>query len=112
MHTSPVFDASELFSSHAAASTKSCLVILNRPIKSSGHFQHLWESSSYRICADGGANRLHDALKSDASGRDSRDYVCNSTHTLDFLISHKFEKGPRCHYWRFRLLKGRYQKFL
>jgi hypothetical protein len=46
----------------------SALIILNTPIKSknengtlSGVLGALWEASSYRICADGGANRLYDA---------------------------------------------------
>lgn len=46
------------------------LVILNTPIKAarndgggklSGVLGSLWEASSYRICADGGANRLYDS---------------------------------------------------
>lgn len=49
----------------------SALIILNTPIKSrletkpngklSGVLGALWETSSYRVCADGGANRLYDA---------------------------------------------------
>ena len=43
--------------------TTSCLIILNRPMNRppSRIFQHLWDRSNYRICADGGANRLFDA---------------------------------------------------
>mmetsp|Transcript_2333 Transcript_2333/g.5399 ORF Transcript_2333/g.5399 Transcript_2333/m.5399 type:complete len:422 (-) Transcript_2333:986-2251(-) len=50
-------------------SSLSALIILNTPIKCtinkngklSGVLGALWETSSYRICADGGANRLYDA---------------------------------------------------
>lgn len=40
---------------------KRALVILNSPIQSppSPLFQRLWDTSSFRICADGGANRLY-----------------------------------------------------
>ncbi|KAA1086581.1 hypothetical protein PGT21_004167 [Puccinia graminis f. sp. tritici] len=46
--------------------SKTYLIILNTPIKiaRNGHpnqvFEDLWKLSDYRICADGGANRLHD----------------------------------------------------
>lgn len=48
--------------------TPSVLIVLNTPIKCrcnnkgelSGVLGRLWEASSYRICADGGANRLYD----------------------------------------------------
>lgn len=39
------------------------LVILNQPITSFAILRHVWESTSYHICADGGANRLYDALE-------------------------------------------------
>ena len=40
------------------------LIILNSPIEKppSRLFHHLWETSSFRVCADGGANRLYDAI--------------------------------------------------
>jgi thiamine pyrophosphokinase len=39
------------------------LIILNSPIRKppSLIFQKLWDLSSFRVCADGGANQLHDA---------------------------------------------------
>lgn len=39
------------------------LIILNQPIVSFAILQHTWKNTSYRICADGGANRLHDAVE-------------------------------------------------
>ena len=38
---------------------KSALVVLNQPF-SLGLLWRLWKASSWRACADGGANRLHD----------------------------------------------------
>ncbi|KAL7527787.1 hypothetical protein ACHAXR_002128 [Thalassiosira sp. AJA248-18] len=60
--------------SNGVQPTPSALIILNTPIKSSsggmnndglsGVLGVLWEASSLRICADGGANRLYDATVS------------------------------------------------
>lgn len=36
------------------------LLILNQPISDFAAFSRLWRHARYRICADGGANRLHD----------------------------------------------------
>lgn len=54
-HHSPFLDKDD--------ATKTVLVILNSPIRKppSLLFQRLWDSSSFRVCADGGANQLHDA---------------------------------------------------
>ena len=59
-HVSPFVSSDDGESDEHVAS---CLIILNGPISRppSRIFQHLWERSSYRICADGGANRLFDA---------------------------------------------------
>ncbi len=38
------------------------LIILNQPIASFNVFRRLWYCSKYRLCADGGANRLFDLL--------------------------------------------------
>ena len=59
-HVSPFVSSDDGESDEHVAS---CLVILNGPISRppSRIFQHLWGRSSYRICADGGANRLFDA---------------------------------------------------
>src|SRR5262245_50638433 len=43
--------------------TRRALVILNQPFSPS-LLRRLWNSSSYRCCADGGANWLHDILDS------------------------------------------------
>jgi hypothetical protein len=39
------------------------LIILNSPIENFEAFRRVWNNSDYRICADGGANRLHDLFK-------------------------------------------------
>lgn len=59
-HVSPFVSSDDGESDEHVAS---CLVILNGPISRppSRIFQHLWGRSNYRICADGGANRLFDA---------------------------------------------------
>jgi thiamine pyrophosphokinase len=46
-----------------AENSKRALVILNSPIRSppSPLFQQLWDTSNFRVCADGGANRLYKA---------------------------------------------------
>ncbi|KAJ8112782.1 hypothetical protein OPT61_g4932 [Boeremia exigua] len=41
------------------------LLILNQPISDFATFSRLWRHTSYRICADGGANRLHDMFEGD-----------------------------------------------
>lgn len=44
---------------------KMALVVLNTPIRQppSPLFQYLWKKASFRICADGGANRLYHASR-------------------------------------------------
>ncbi|KAI9632252.1 thiamine pyrophosphokinase, partial [Dioszegia hungarica] len=37
-------------------------IVLNQPITRDDVFRRAWRASSLRICADGGANRLHDHL--------------------------------------------------
>jgi len=39
------------------------LLILNQPIAHFDAFARLWEHTSYRVCADGGANRLFDMFE-------------------------------------------------
>lgn len=43
----------------SVSSKKSALILLNQPF-SLGLLWRLWKASSWRACADGGANRLHD----------------------------------------------------
>ncbi|KAK7690791.1 hypothetical protein QCA50_005891 [Cerrena zonata] len=42
------------------------LIILNQPF-SSALFKRVWDASQWHCCADGGANRLHDLLLTEAS---------------------------------------------
>jgi thiamine pyrophosphokinase len=39
------------------------LLILNQPIAHFTAFSHLWKHTGYRVCADGGANRLFDMFQ-------------------------------------------------
>ena len=41
------------------------LLILNQPIANFEVFQRLWRHTRFRICADGGANRLYDMFDAD-----------------------------------------------
>jgi thiamine pyrophosphokinase len=50
------------------------LLILNQPIASFDIFARLWKHTRYRICADGGANRLYDMFKGALEKR-RREYV-------------------------------------
>ncbi|KAL4247211.1 Thiamine pyrophosphokinase [Abortiporus biennis] len=49
----------------AKSDRKTALIILNQPF-SVPLLRQLWHACKWRCCADGGANRLHDALISDA----------------------------------------------
>ena len=48
--------------SGASVPDEVALIILNSPISSYEYFRRLYDHASLRICADGGANRLHDLL--------------------------------------------------
>ncbi|GIZ36942.1 hypothetical protein CKM354_000040700 [Cercospora kikuchii] len=39
------------------------LIILNCPLDDLDYFKRLYDHASYRLCADGGANRVHDLLR-------------------------------------------------
>lgn len=39
------------------------LLILNQPITHFAAFARLWKHTKYRVCADGGANRLFDMFE-------------------------------------------------
>lgn len=45
------------------ATTAPDLLILNQPIAHFDAFARLWNHTRYRICADGGANRLFDMFE-------------------------------------------------
>jgi thiamine pyrophosphokinase len=45
------------------------LLILNQPISDFAVFARLWTRSRYRLCADGGANRLYDMFCGELEAR-------------------------------------------
>lgn len=58
------------------------LLILNQPISHFDVFARLWMHTSYRICADGGANRLHDMFEGDLLSQ--RDHYVSFTGESDY----------------------------
>lgn len=48
--------------------SKGYLIILNQPIHDFEKFAIIWRRSAYRICADGGANRLFELLEGQSTG--------------------------------------------
>ncbi|KAK7611495.1 thiamine pyrophosphokinase [Phyllosticta paracitricarpa] len=50
--------------------TKPALLILNQPVSSIHVLERLWAHTAYRICADGGANRLFDTFTDHDTRRD------------------------------------------
>ena len=59
---------------NAVNSPSANLVILNQPISSFAIFKRIWGHARYRICADGGANRLYDMF-SGTSEQQRKEYV-------------------------------------
>ncbi|KAF8500123.1 thiamine pyrophosphokinase Thi80 [Gautieria morchelliformis] len=59
---------------------KSALIILNQPFKEAV-FSLLWSSSSWRACADGGANRLYDLFPSEERRSECVDFPVNAGTT-------------------------------
>jgi thiamine pyrophosphokinase len=51
------------------------LLILNQPIAHFDIIARLWRHTSYRVCADGGANRLFDMFEGDLAVQ-RENYVC------------------------------------
>ena len=106
-YNSPFFPIKENDQRNSTNNIPSALIILNTPIKSridtnnnsnnknsnnkgatlSGVLGVLWETSSYRICADGGANRLYDATIAIAMQQDCEDQYADST-TTDTTAQH------------------------
>ncbi|KAF2456706.1 thiamine pyrophosphokinase-like protein 1 [Lineolata rhizophorae] len=71
--------------SYAAGLARPGLVILNQPIGDLGVFERLWRNSSYVLCADGGANRLHDVFGQGHADRREQ-FLPNNIHgDLDSL---------------------------
>ncbi|PSN70604.1 thiamine pyrophosphokinase-like protein 1 [Corynespora cassiicola Philippines] len=61
------------------------LLILNQPITSFAAFARLWKHTQYRICADGGANRLYDMFNGGLETQRAH-YLPNAIHgDLDSL---------------------------
>ncbi|KXL47607.1 hypothetical protein M433DRAFT_63938 [Acidomyces richmondensis BFW] len=44
------------------SASKTALIVLNSPIPDLEYFRRLYNHAYFRVCADGGANRLHDML--------------------------------------------------
>ncbi|TCD60478.1 hypothetical protein EIP91_010026 [Steccherinum ochraceum] len=66
----PFFTSSVSNDSTAQPRRRYALIILNQPF-AFGLFKRLWEAAEWKCCADGGANRLHDACL-DQNGQDVR----------------------------------------
>ena len=58
------------------------LIILNSPIPSYDYLLRLYNHASLRICADGGANRMHDLLSQHDDGQNSSDVFSKTLPTL------------------------------
>lgn len=59
------------------------LLILNQPIAHFDVFARLWKHTGYRICADGGANRLFDMFKGGREEQRGRYVGASSLPKLD-----------------------------
>lgn len=98
-YDSPFFPDDEA-SSDIRHPTHATLILLNTPIQNSdprigelsGALSVLWQKSCYRICADGGANRLYQATVNSDDYNDTA--TCNEylpdliTGDLDSLLPH------------------------
>lgn len=58
------------------------LIVLNSPIASYHYFRRLYDHASLRICADGGANRLHDLLLQHSPNSNEQDALRRLPPTL------------------------------
>ncbi|CAK4032653.1 Thiamin pyrophosphokinase [Lecanosticta acicola] len=65
---------------------KTALIILNSPIQDLGLLEALYGHAGYRICCDGGANRLYDLLSQQKTPETLRTLLPNAIHgDLDSL---------------------------
>lgn len=62
------------------------LLILNQPIANFDVFSRLWMRAGYRICADGGANRLYDLFEGDLENLRG-DYVKTAVATKRHMLT-------------------------
>ncbi|KAI8054027.1 thiamine pyrophosphokinase [Syncephalis plumigaleata] len=75
-----VWRFSQYLSSIVSGVDRYAVVILNQPLHTR-HFNVLWRRATIRFCADGGANRLYEAISSDISDDSTSnvehpDYIC------------------------------------
>ena len=61
------WDVSFLSNNDSSPRNRRALIILNQPF-SHTLLQRVWNTCSWRSCADGGANRLYDSLQADSPG--------------------------------------------
>lgn len=59
MSSSRSYNPGDLITSNTQSLDKA-LIILNTPLMKRETLENLWSSCGWHICADGGANRLHD----------------------------------------------------
>lgn len=82
------------------ASDQVALIILNTPISDFTFFKRLYDHAGYVVCADGGANRLHDLLLSDFPDKDmvkalqsaKPDAVHGDLDSLDENVRKRYEQ--------------------
>ncbi|KAF9271929.1 thiamine pyrophosphokinase Thi80 [Linnemannia elongata] len=72
---------------------KFALIILNQPILIHRTlFNNVWQNATYRFCADGGANRLYDLLKTDEErSRFLPDYIRGDLDSLRDSVKNYYQ---------------------
>ncbi|KAI9596709.1 thiamine pyrophosphokinase [Syncephalis fuscata] len=72
------------------------LVILNQPLKTR-YLDLLWKRATIRLCADGGANRLYEAIQSgliESSSIQHPEYICGDMDSAKpSVVDHFLQKG-------------------